>query len=57
MDSISDKLDGYELTEMNFFEINNVGDLDLIKAIINHRMSDVDKITNTRFKRDCNTIR
>ena len=50
MDSISDKLDGYELTEMNFFEINNVGDLDLIKAIINHRMSDVDKITNTRFK-------
>lgn len=24
MDSISDKLDGYELTEMNFFEINNV---------------------------------
>ena len=50
MGSISDKLDGYELTEMNFFEINNVGDLDLIKAIINHRMSDVDKITNTRFK-------
>jgi len=50
MNNFSDKIDGYELSEMNFFEINNLGDLDLIKAIINHRMSDVHKIDNTRFK-------
>lgn len=50
MDSISDKIDGYKLSEMNFFEINNVGELELIKAVINHRIPDTNKIKNARFK-------
>lgn len=50
MDNMHNKIEGYELSEMNFFEIDNVGEIELIKAIINHRMPDVNKINNTRFK-------
>lgn len=49
MNNIADKLDGYKLSEMNFFEITNVGELDLIKAIIHHRISSTKKIPNSRF--------
>lgn len=51
MDNISDKIDGYALSELEYFEINNVGEVDLIKAILNHRMSNTHKIDNTRFKK------
>lgn len=49
MCTIADKLDGYKLSEMNFFEITNIGELDLIKAIIHHRVSSAKKIPNSRF--------
>lgn len=49
MNDISDKLDGYQLSEMNFFEITNVGNLELIKSIINYRISSAKKISNSRF--------
>lgn len=49
MCDISNKIDGYQLTEMNFLEITNIGELELIKAIINHRLSSTRKISNDRF--------
>lgn len=49
MNNIADKRDGYKLSEMDFFEITNIGELELIKAIFNHRMSSAKKIPNSRF--------
>ena len=50
MQDITDRLDGYQLSEMNFFEITNIGDLELIKAIINHRLGSSKKIPNNHFR-------
>ena len=50
MDEMDDRLEGYHLSPMNFYEITNIGDLELIKAIINHRMGSTKKVSNTRFK-------
>ena len=49
MNNIADRLDGYKLSEMNFFEITNIGEIDLIKAIIHHRIPSSKKISNSRF--------
>lgn len=49
MRDISNKIDGYQLTEMNFLEITNIGELELIKAIINHRLPSAKKTPNDRF--------
>ena len=50
MQSIDDKLEGYLLSEMKFFEITNIGDLELIKAVINHRLDSSKKVSNKRFR-------
>ncbi len=50
MQDINEKLDGYHLSEMNFFEITNIGDLELIKAIINHRLHSTKKVKNEQFR-------
>lgn len=50
MKEITDRLDGYQLSEMNFFEITNIGELELIKAIINHRLGSAKKISNEKFR-------
>ena len=50
MQKIADRLDGYQLSEMNFFEITNIGELELIKAIINHRLGSTKKISNKQFR-------
>ena len=49
MDDIEDKLKGYQLSEMRVFEMGNIGDLELVKAIWRHRLSSVKKIPNPRF--------
>ena len=54
MVNMPDKLEGYKLSEMNFFEITNVGELELIKAIINHRIMYAKKISNNKFKEMAN---
>lgn len=50
MDAIDKKLKGYRLTEMNFFEQQNIHDLDLIKAIVERRIVSSKKVSNDRFK-------
>ncbi len=50
MQDMNEKLDGYRLSEMNLFEITNIGDLELIKAIINHRLHSAKKVSNNQFR-------
>ncbi len=50
MNNISDKLQGYKFSELFFWEITNIDELELIKAIIYRRLMSVKKISNLRFK-------
>jgi len=50
MDGIESKLKGYRLTEMNYFEHQNIHDLDIIKAIFLNRIGSAKKISNARFQ-------
>ncbi|MCR5206780.1 MAG: hypothetical protein K6E47_17255 [Lachnospiraceae bacterium] len=49
MQEMNEKLDGYQLTEMDYQAITDIGELRLIKAIINHRLCSAKKISNTEF--------
>ncbi len=49
MDSIKEKLIGYKLTEMNFFEQQNVHDLEVVKAIVQKSIESSKKKSNQRF--------
>lgn len=49
MDTMEKKLSGYRLTEMNFFEHQNIHDLELIKAVVEKRIVSAKKISNDRF--------
>lgn len=50
MDDIESKLKGYRFTEMNYFEHQNIHDLDIIKAIYLNRIGSAKKISNARFQ-------
>ena len=50
MNTIEEKLDGRKMTAMNFFEHNNIHDLQVIKAIVERRIVSVKKISNTTFE-------
>ena len=50
MESIDKKLKGYRLTDMNYFEHQNIHNLELIKAIIERRIVSSKKISNDRFQ-------
>lgn len=43
------KLEGHKITEMQYFEINTMADIPILKAIINKRICDVKKISNDEF--------
>ena len=49
MDTIEKRLAGYRITEMNFFEHQNIHDLELIKAIVERRIISAKKIPNQTF--------
>lgn len=49
MNGIESKLKGYRLTEMNYFEHQNIHDLEIIKAIVQNRIGYAKKISNIRF--------
>lgn len=50
MNAIDKKLKGHRLTEMNFFEHQNIHNLDVIKAIVERRIVSSKKISNKRFQ-------
>ena len=49
MDTIANRKEGYELTEMDFFEANTIHDLELVKAIAENRIYSSKKTSNDRF--------
>lgn len=50
MDSIEKKLKGYHFTEMNYYEHQNIHDIEIIKAIVEKRICSSKKVSNARFK-------
>ncbi len=50
MDTIEQKLKGYRFTEMNYFEHQNIYDLEVIKAIVEKRIGSSKKVSNPRFE-------
>ena len=50
MDAIGKKIKGHRLTEMNYFEHQNIHDLEYIKAIVENRIGYAKKVSNTRFQ-------
>jgi len=46
---IANRKEGYELTEMDFFEANTIHDLELVKAIAENRIYSSKKTSNDRF--------
>lgn len=50
MKVMENRLGGYQLTNMQFFELTQMHELDIIKACSTKRICDTKKISNTRFK-------
>lgn len=50
MSEMETKLEGYRLTEMNFFEITTVLENEFAKAISENRLINSKKVTNEKFK-------
>lgn len=50
MDTIKDRIDGYELSEMDFFEMRTIHDLELVKAISENRIFSSKKVSSYRFE-------
>ena len=49
MNTISERIEGYEISEMDFFEANTIHDMELVKAIAENRIYSTKKTSNTRF--------
>lgn len=43
------RTEGYQLTDMQFFEVNTIMETDFTKAVTEHRLVDSKKISNDRF--------
>ena len=50
MGDIDKKLKGHRLTEMNYFEHQNIHDLELIKSVVENRIGYAKKVSNARFR-------
>ena len=50
MDTMEKKLKGYRFTEMNYFEHQNIHDIEVIKAIVEKRIGSSKKVPNPRFE-------
>lgn len=51
MEDIEKKLKGYKLTRMQFFELQQMADIPVLKAIKNKRICTTKKITNEQFRK------
>lgn len=56
MSSLEGKLEGYKLTEMNFFEITKIWDMDFFKAFVEKRLMSTKSIDNDRFVEYCQNL-
>lgn len=53
MEDMLEKLEGHEITDMNFFEAENIHDLKIIKSIVERRIVSTKKISNNEFIEMC----
>lgn len=51
MEAIEKKLEGHKLTRMQFFELQQMADIPVLKAIKNKRICSTKKITNEQFRK------
>lgn len=49
MEEVKEKLAGYQITKMNFFEMTKLQDLGILKSMVEHRLDNSKKVDNTRF--------
>lgn len=49
MESIEEKLSGYRLNKMQFFEMTQLQDLRILKSMVEHRLDDNKKVSNAKF--------
>lgn len=50
METIKDKLSGYEFNAMQFFELTQLQEIRIFKSFVEHRLEDTNKVSNTKFK-------
>lgn len=50
MSKMENKMTGYNINKMRFFELDMMGNIKLLKSIVNLRICDVKKVSNTEFK-------
>ena len=50
MSSVENRIKGYKLSEMNFFEEKTILENEFTKSIVEKRLTDVKKVNNERFK-------
>lgn len=50
MDNIENRLEGAEMTPMEFYEATQIHDMAFVKAIVEHRIMDTKKVSNSAFK-------
>lgn len=56
MSSMEAKLDGYDVTEMNFYEMSNISELKFFKAFTEKRLMNTKNIDNYTFMEYCKEI-
>lgn len=49
MDSIEEKTAGYQINDMQFFELTQLKDLRILKSFVEHRLESSKKVSNTAF--------
>ena len=50
MDAVEERLAGYQITRMNFFELTKLQDIRVLKSMVEHRIDNTKRVDNTRFQ-------
>lgn len=50
MDTIEEKTSGYQINDMQFFELTQLRNIRLLKAFVEHRLENSKKVSNTAFR-------
>ena len=50
MDTIEEKTSGYQINDMQFFELTQLRDIRILKSFVEHRLENSKKVSNTVFR-------
>ena len=50
MEVLEEKLAGYQITRMNFFELTKLQDVRILKSMVEHRLDNTKKVDNSKFQ-------